>query len=148
MLYIMILVVAIIGAFVNGIIGFVIGGFLSWIAIEVIGFFVRSKGAVPKDIKDETATDFITRHPDLINLTYPTNSSYEAKQKVSSLIDKMFKRALLNNPTSKSVKGVVDPVTFFNSASAVAEEQISKNEKELARELVNFISQHRQWQCD
>jgi len=145
MLYIMILIVAIIGAFVNGIVGFVLGGFLGWLGVEVIGFFVRSGGAVPQNIKDETATDFIARYPDLINLTYPTNTPYEAKQKVSNLIEKMVERALLNNPTSNTVNGIIDPVTLFDSASAVAEEQTSKNEKEMAKELINFLSQHRQW---
>jgi len=145
MLYVIIFVIAIIGAFVNGIAGFFIGGFLGWLGIEVIGFFVRSGGTVPKNIKDETATDFIAKYPDLINLTYPRNTPYEAKQKVSNLIEKMVERALLNNPTLNTVDGIIDPVTFFDSATAVAEEQTSKNEKELINELINFLSQHRQW---
>jgi hypothetical protein len=145
MLYVIIFIIAIIGAFVNGIEGFVIGGFLSWVGIEIIGFFVRSGGAVPKDVKDETATDFIAKYPDIINIAYPTNTPYEAKQKVSSLIEKMVERTLLNNPTSNTANGIIDPVIFFNSASMVAEEQTSKNEKELANELINFLRQHKQW---
>jgi hypothetical protein len=145
MLYVIIFIIAIIGAFVNGFVGFIIGGFLGWIGIEVIGFFVRSRGTVPKNIKDETATDFIAKHPDLIKLTYPTNTPYEAKQKVSNLIEKMVERALLNNPTLNTVGGIIDPVIFFDSASAVAEEQTSINERELAKELIQFLSQHRQW---
>lgn len=74
MLYVIIFIIAIIGAFVNGIEGFVIGGFLGWVGIEIIGFFVRSGGAVPKDVKDETATDFIAKYPNLINIAYPTNT--------------------------------------------------------------------------
>lgn len=70
---------------------------------------------------------------------------HEAKQKVSSLIEKMVKRTLLNNPTSNTANGIIDPVIFFNSASMVAEEQTSKNEKELANELINFLPQHKQW---
>ena len=145
MLYVVIFIIAVIGAFVNGIMGFVLGGFFGWIAIEIIGFFVRSGGAVPKNVKDETATDFIARYPDLIERTYPQNTPYEAKQKVSSLIEKIVERALLNNPTSNSVNGILDPVTFFDSANAVAKEQTSKTEKELVNELIDFLSQHRQW---
>jgi len=145
MLYIIIFVVALIGAFVNGIVGFVIGGFLCWVVIEVIGFFVRSKGAVPKKIKDETATDFIVKNPDLIKRTYPTSTPYEAKQHVSALIEKMVERTWSNNPPSQTAAGIMNPEVFFYSARAVADEQPSETLKELARELIKFFSQHSQW---
>jgi len=145
MLYIIIFVIAIIGAFINGITGFFIGGFLSWVVIEVIGFFIRSGGSVPKKVKDETATDFIVKYQDIIKITYPTSTPYEAKQHVLNLIEKMVERTWSNNPPSQTIAGIMVPEVFFNSASAVAEEQPSEAVKELARELIKFLSQHRQW---
>jgi len=141
-----ILAIAIIGAFVDGVAGFFIGGVCGLIGVLVIGWLLNifSGGVVPRKVRDETAADFIAQFPELIKRAYPGESAYEAKQKVASLLDGMMKKAIINNP-SAHLDVALSPQVFFESALEVAEEQPNKELKELAHELIAFVKNHRLW---
>jgi len=141
-----ILVIAIIGAFVDGVSGFFVWGICGFVGVLIFSWLLNmfSGGLLPREVRDETATDFIAQFPELIKRAYPGQSPYEAKQKVALLLDRMMKKIIFNNPSphfdfSESHR------MFFESAIEVAEEQSNKDLKELAGELISFVRTHRLW---
>ncbi len=139
-------IAAIVGAFVDGVAGFFIWGISGFIGVLAIGLVLTkfSGGILPRKVRDETATDFIVHHPELVQQAFPDNSPYEAKQKVAATLDAMYKRATINNPSfNLDVAG--DPRVFLVSALEIAEEQPSEDLKEMARELVAFVGNHHLW---
>ncbi len=141
-----ILVIAIIGAFVHGVVGFFIWGICGYIGVLAFGWLLTffSGGVLPRKMRDETATDFIALHPDLIKEAYPRHSPYEAKQRVAALLDSMAKKAAKNAP-STHIDYAFSPDVFFKSALEVAEKQPSMELIKLAHELITFVKTHHLW---
>lgn len=147
--YFTMLIIAIIGAVVNGLAGFFIWGIAGIIGVIAFGYLLNwfSGGALPRKVRDETATDFIACNPELIKSAFPSNTPYEAKKHIETLLNSMMERAAINNP-SVNLEVAANPQIFLPSALEIAEEQPSDIEKQLAIELVAFIRQHNLWYGD
>lgn len=147
--YFVMLIIAIIGAFVSGLAGFFIWGIVGVIGVIAFGYILNffSGGALPRKVRDETATDFIACNPDLIKSAFPSNTPYEAKKHIETLLNRMMERATINNPSAK-LEVAANPQIFLPSALEIAEEQSSDIAKQLAIELVAFIRQHKLWYGD
>ena len=88
-----ILIIAIMGAFVDGITGFFVWGICGYIGVLAFGLLLNllSGGVLPKKVRDETAKDFIAEYPDLIEKAYPGASPNEAKQMVATFLENIIK---------------------------------------------------------
>lgn len=140
----MILLIAIIGAFVNGVVGFFVWGICAYIIAILIGrisIFV-SGGMIPRKTKVETATDFISQYSEIVEKAFHGKSSNEIKQNIGDLLETMMKEsaAVHSNP-----KQALSKEYFTNVAMIVADEQPTEELKELARTLVWFLNTHRLW---
>lgn len=142
--YYTILIFAMIGAFNNGIIGFIIWGCISHLSVIILSYFLQkiNGGIVPKKIRDETATDFIEVNSDLIKATYPDMSLYQVKELVASMLDNIVRKALTIDP---SLKAYPSPHMFFLAALEIVEEQPTEPEKKMAKFFVEFLRTHKFW---
>ncbi len=144
--YVVIVVVAFIGAFFWGVFGFLYGAFIGFLSVLLIGWIVGKiqGGGLPRRVREETVTDFMAAHPDLIRSAYPELSAYKAKEEVAKLLDGMFHRANLDNP-SMDVTDAGSPQVFVPSATKLADELEPQAVKELAHGLVGFVLIHPRW---
>lgn len=144
--YLLIIAFAGVGALVWGGVGFVSGGLIGFASVFIIGMLLNmfSGGVLPSKVRDETATDFIVKNPELIQQAFPELEPYATKTAVAELLDSMYKRSTVNNP-SINLDNAGNPEVFLASAMEVAEEMPTEELKSLARELVGFVSNHRLW---
>jgi len=142
--YYTVLAFAVIGALTYGMKGFLYLGALAIVGIQIFSWAAQKQqgGVVPRKMRKETATDFITSHPDLISTTYPNMSPTQAKKIIGTLLNDIFVRGLKKDP---SISTIVNPYIFFLAASEIAEEQQTLPEKEMARVFVEFLRTHRLW---
>ncbi len=141
-----VLTIAIVGAFVHGIVGFFVWGFLGYIAIIAIGWILTffSGGLLPKKLKDETVRDFIASYPDLVKKAYPENNVGQSSQSISILLETMYKKAIENNPSS-NMNVAISKEFFLPQAMEVANSQVTEELKDLSHQLINFLKCHRLW---
>ncbi len=139
-----VLIFALIGAFSNGISGFIIWGSCSLLGVFIFGWIIGrvNGGLVPRKVRNETATDFIENFPELIMDTYPDLSPFQAKELFVSMLEDMFKRALY---IDTSVKAYPKPYIFFLAADEIAEEQPTEPKKKTAKIFINFLKTHKHW---
>lgn len=70
--YVLILLCAIIGAFIHGLAGFLIGGGSGFVATLAFGWMLRKSagGLLPRKTRDETATDFVAERATVVAQAY------------------------------------------------------------------------------
>lgn len=142
--YFVIMIFALVGALKNGVVGFAVWGCLAILGTLVFGWVLGklNGGVILRKLRDETATDFVASHTDLIRVTYQDMSPFQAKERVSTILEDIMKRALRNDP---SYSTIVNPHVFFSAASEIAEQQPTITEKEMAKAFVEFLRVHRLW---
>lgn len=139
-----VLIFTLIGAFIDGISGFIIWGSCSLLGVFVFGWLIGkfNGGVVPRKVRNETATDFIGNFPDLIKDTYPDLSPFQAKAFFASMLEDMYKRALYIDP---SVKASPKLYIFFLAAYEIAEEQQTEPKKKATKIFIDFLKTHKHW---
>ncbi|EHJ05516.1 hypothetical protein [Marinobacter manganoxydans] len=142
----LIVLIAGIGAFFEGVSGFFVGGGIGFVSVMMVGWVVGKVqgGMLPRRVRDETATDFIAEYPELIKSAYPTLSAYQAKEEIGKLLNSMFQKANSHNH-SIDVTNAGNPNVFIPSALQIARNQQSEIGVELAEELVRFVERHHLW---
>ncbi len=138
-----ILVIACIGAFFGGLKGFLLWGFLGFIAVMLFGWIINifNGGIIPRKVRDQVATDFIAAHPDLVAETSDYFSAYEMKEFVASVLEKMAEQAA-SNASILNLGSAGSAAVFLPSAFDVAEQQSPKIKQMIAHMLVNYSMEH------
>lgn len=144
--YILLIIIVVLSTYFFGVQGFFTGLVTGYCVILVIGWILSllQGGMLPRKVRDETATDFVSKYPIVISQTFKNLSAYEAKAKVETLIDQMFHQAILdNNSIDGSIAG--SPQIFIASSIKYSESQPTDELKYLCFLIVDFICSHRLW---
>jgi hypothetical protein len=141
-----VLVITVTGALIYAAPGLVLWAMAAVVAAVLFryGFNWVSSVRWTKKIQNETATDFIASHPELIRTAYPAKTPHQARRQVAILLQSMMERAVMNNPYL-NLGIALYPQVFFSSAIEVAEDQPTETTRNLVMELIDFIRQHRLW---
>lgn len=141
-----VLVFAIIGAFLNGVIGFFLGGIFGIIAVAIIGIIYGyfQGGFIPRRVRVETARDFITSYPDLVQMTYRDTTAKLIQKNIEELLELMVAEAN-RQISSIELDRLTDPQVFMPAAMSVIVNQVIDEEKELAENLLMFLMSHKSW---
>ena len=141
-----IVAIGFIGAALYGVAGFF--GFLvvGWVVVLLRGLLLRliQGGGIPKKVKDETLTDFMSDHPTLISDAFPELSPFEAKKKLEALIEDIAKLAARTNP-HQDHGAFGSPQLFLPAGRTVANDQITEPERILVNALVDYLKNHKLW---
>lgn len=139
-----VLLIAVMGAIYGGITGFVIGGVAGYLLVIVFSLGLKkiNGGVIPSRVRDETATDFIASHPELVTLAFPDMSPYQAKKRVGLILENIAQKSLALDP---SINCDVNPFYFVISARAIEQEETKQEIKDLIRGLLAFLRDHPQW---
>ena len=138
------LIIAAIGAFVHGVIGFFIWGLcghLLGLLIGLVGYLIHG-GIIPRGVRTQTVQEFIDKHPEAIKRAYPEYELGGVKYAIGSLLNTMMERAYDTTPMSMYAES---NAAFFKSAAEIAEEQPTQELKELAYALIAFTETHPRW---
>jgi hypothetical protein len=128
------LAIAILGAYFGGITGFFIWGGLGLISLRLLGLLLYkiNGGLIPRSVRDQTATDFIVMHSEVVNSAYPGLTPFEAKQKIEKLLNEI---AIMSKILASSI-----------GAMRLADDQTNTPERTaLIRTLIGFLKIHPLW---
>ncbi len=144
--YLIIVVGAIAGAIVNGLTGLLVGGSVTLFALLIVSGVMKraNKGILPKEVRDETATDFCHEFEDYVVAAYPGMTPYDRKEQVANLVEKMYENAVIKNP-SIDLNNAGDSDVFFPAAMEIAQNMNTQELVNMATKLVDFIRGHRLW---
>lgn len=144
--YFIILIIASIGTFVDGVVGFFVWGIAGFAGVSALSWILNrvSGGLLPRKVRDETATDFLMQFQESVLKAYPGMTPYQQKQEIANLLEQMYKKATLNNP-SMNLNNAGNAEIFLTGALEVVQEQKTKELKEMATDLVNFVRHHHLW---
>jgi len=144
--HILIFLIAVLGALLDGVRGFFVAGICGFLLVVAVGWVLRAfaGGMLPRSVRDETATDFVARYPDLVAAVYPDASVFQAKEAVGTLLEAIMRRAVSANP-SMNLNNAGTAEVFLGSAMQIAEEKPTEPAKALCRQLANFVATHPLW---
>jgi hypothetical protein len=139
------LAIAILGAYFGGITGFFIWGGLGLISLRLLGLLLYkiNGGLIPRSVRDQTATDFIVMHSEVVNSAYPGLTPFEAKQKIEKLLNEI---AIMSKILASSIDQRIKPFYFLVGAMRLADDQTNTPERTaLIRTLIGFLKIHPLW---
>lgn len=144
--YIIILVAAVIGGYLHGVGGFFVWGAIAFGGTLLIGLVLRkaSGGILPKQIRIQTAEEFVSERSRLVCVAWPSHSTPQQTKEIQKLLEAMYRRALTESK-SFDLNAPADLDHFVASANLVAKEQDSEETQAVARELVNYLVAHPLW---
>jgi hypothetical protein len=144
--YVIIIIAAIIGGYLYGIAGFFLWGVLAFGGTLIVGLALQklSGGILPKQVRVQTAKDFIAERPDLVALAWPSHSASEQAKEIQGLLEAMYRRAITES-RSFHLDAPGDLDHFVSCADIVISEQNSDAIRTVARELIAFVLSHPLW---
>ncbi len=142
-----IIIIATIGALVYGIMGFVLFGIGGYIAVTLFGVLLHKirGGFVPPNVRRKTAQDFFVVHRQLVAQAYPNMPEIACVEEISKLIEDMVDHAAMQTPATAGVDETLSYGVFVPLASEVASKQPTPERRQMADELIGFLTEHELW---
>jgi hypothetical protein len=142
-----IIIIAIIGALAYGIIGFVLFGIGGYIVVTLFGVLLHKfrGGFVPPKVRRKTALDFFAAHRDSVAQAYPGMPDTACVEELAKLIENMVDHAAMQTPATAGVEETLSYGVFVPLASEVAAKQATPERRQMADELIGFLTEHELW---
>ena len=137
--YLVIGVAALIGLFGWSLKGLIVGAVGAFVLNMLLGVVLTlfSGGLLPRKVRKETASSFITLHNELIHSAFPNTSQIQLQKLIEGRIEKIFKRANIDNKSMNLEAGV--DRTAIQAAVVVL---ISEEQRSEMKTLLASLEQH------
>ena len=137
--YLVIGIAALIGLFGWGIKGLIVGTVGAFVLAMVLGliFTAFSGGLLPRKVRKSTASSFVALNDELISAAFPNASHMERQRSIEKCLEKIFKRAAIDNKSMNLEAGMDRTAIQAAAATLIAEEQRSE-----MKALIASLEQH------
>jgi hypothetical protein len=141
--YVVIGIAAVIGLFGWGVSGLILGAFAGYVLNMVLGlvFGLLSGGLLPRKVRRDTASTFIASHADEARRAFREASQLELQRLVEQRIERIFKRAAMDNK-SMDLQAGLDRRAVAVAAAAVVTDEHNPEVKTLLIALAGHIDTH------
>ena len=138
--YLLIALLAIIGLFLWGLKGLVIGGVVGHIFSLLFGLILKllSGGLLPRKVRRETARNFMALHPDLVRAAYPHLDESQSLRAVERAADSIFRKAVEENK-SMNIEAAWTREAIQDATASLIDQETRPEMGQLLRSLLELI---------